>query len=70
MARQLFAEVFEFDQVEICVNYTKAEVIAKLYDLRIESEQFERDQDLKTVLALAIAWIQLIDYLQVICESQ
>ena len=57
MARQLFAEVFEFDQVEICVNCTKAEVIAKLNDLRVESEQFERDQDPKTVLALAIVWI-------------
>ena len=40
-ACKLFKDVLKIDKVEICLDYTKDKIIAKLAEIQIEAEQFE-----------------------------
>ena len=57
MYRQLYEEVYGYDRVEICLNYHRIEMIAKLNELGDEAKLFGQNHDEKTILALDVIHI-------------
>ena len=57
LAETLFKDILEFDVVEICTDFSKADVIAKLQALKSEAEDFENTNQSKGVFAASIVWI-------------
>ena len=55
--RQLFTETLEFNDVKICKNFSKAEIIKELEDVKVEVEDFASANYNKRVFAFAVVWI-------------
>ena len=53
----LFKDVFQFDKVAFCPNYSKADIIEKLAELEAESKAFEEHHEPQTIFCVAIVWI-------------
>ena len=44
-AQKLFEEILEFDNVDVCTNFTKAQVLEKLSALERVKEKFEKSRE-------------------------
>ena len=58
-AEKFFVDTLQFDHVEICRDYTKERVIAKLELIQNESDRFEVDQqyDTQAVNSVFVNWV-------------
>ena len=58
-AEKFFVDTLQFDHVEICRDYTKEKVIAKLELIQNESDRFEVDQqyDTQAVNSVFVNWV-------------
>ena len=50
----LYKEIFGYDNVEICLNFTRDEMIAKLNELDTEAQSFGKNHAEKTSLAIDV----------------
>ena len=57
MAQRLFKELLGFDEVEVCKDYTKKQIISKLAEAKQKSQAFKSDDNPTTVFTLAVVWI-------------
>ena len=56
-AETLFKDVLEFKSVEICTNFSKQDIIARLGAIKAEASEFERENQDQSVFLVSIVWI-------------
>ena len=59
MAVKLFRDILEFKKVDLYENLDKADIVAKLMEVRAKAEAFEKGYH-DGVFAIAIVWIGFI----------
>ena len=56
MAVKLFRDILEFKKVDVYENLDKADIVAKLMEVRAKADTFERGQHDGAVFVVAIVW--------------
>ena len=57
MALELFRDILEFKKVDLYENLEKADIVAKLMEVRAKAEAFQNGHHDGSVNAIAIVWI-------------
>ena len=60
LASDLFKNVLGYDEVEICRDQTKAQIIDKFGELKADAAAFEKTHTPQTIFSQAVVWIGFV----------